>query len=106
MERDRVSWLAILALAVGTYAMKAAGPVLVGKRTFPAGVQRLFVLLAVALLAAVIALATVADGDRLTADAPLMAGMAAAGIAVWRKAPFVVVVLLAAAVAAALRLIS
>lgn len=100
-----MSWLAIIVLAVGTYAMKAVGPVFLGQRAVPVRVQRLFLLLAVALLAALIALSTVADGTDLTFDVPLVTGMAAAGIAVWRKAPFVVVVILAAAVAAGLRLL-
>lgn len=99
-----MSWAAIIVLAVGTYAMKAVGPVLLGRRTVPMRVQRLFLMLAVALLSALIALSTFADGADLMLDVPLVAGVAAAGIAVWRKAPFVVVVILAAAVAAILRL--
>lgn len=100
-----MSWSAILVLAFGTYAMKAVGPVLLGRRTVPARLQRLFLIVAVALLAALIALATFAEGTRLTGDLPLMAGVGAAGIAVWRRAPFVVVVIVAACVAAGLRLL-
>ena len=44
-----------------------------------------------------------ADGARLKFDVPLVAGVSVAGIALLRKAPFVVVVILAAAVAAGLR---
>ena len=62
-------------------------------------------MLAVALLAALIALSTLADGARLKFDVPLVAGVSAAGLAVWRRAPFVVVVVLGAAVAAGLRLL-
>lgn len=101
-----MSWAAIFALAAGTYAMKAVGPVALGRRAVPMRVQRLFLMLAVALLAALIALSTFADGDRLTFDVPLVAGMAAAGVAVWRRAPFVVVVVLAAGVAGLLRLVA
>lgn len=101
-----MTWFAIIALAVGTYAMKAVGPLIVGRRAFPERLQRMFLLLAVALLAALIALSTFADGDRLMADGPLIAGMGAAGVAVWRRAPFVVVVILAAGVAAALRVVA
>lgn len=100
-----MSWAAILVLAVGTYAMKAVGPVMLGRRVVPMRVQRLFLMLAVALLAALIALSTLADGARLTFDVPLVAGVSAAGLAVWRRAPFVVVVILGAAVAAGLRLL-
>lgn len=98
-----MSWAAILILAVGTYAMKALGPVVLGRRVVPVRLQRLFLLLAVALLSALIALSTLADGARLTFDVPLVAGVSVAGIALLRKAPFVVVVILAAAVAAGLR---
>ncbi len=100
-----MSWAAIAVLALGTYVMKAVGPVALGRRVIPARVQRLFLLLAVALLAALVALSTFADGDRLTFDAPLAAGVGAAGVAAWRRAPFIVVVVLAAVVAAVLRLL-
>lgn len=101
-----MSWAAIIVLAVGTYAMKAVGPVALGRRAVPMRLQRLFLLLAVALLAALIGLSTLADGDRLTFDVPLVAGVGAAGVAIWRRAPFVVVVILGAAVAAGLRLLA
>ena len=98
-----MTWLAIIVLAVGTYLMKALGPVIVGGRPFPPKLERLFVILAVSLIAALIALSTFADGDRLMADAPLIAGVAASGVAVWKRAPFVVVVVVAAVVAGGLR---
>ena len=101
-----MSWIAIIVLAVGTYAMKAVGPVVLGRRAVPMRVQRLFLLLAVALLAALIALSTLADDGRLAFDVALVAGVGAACIALWRQAPFVVVVVLAAAVAASVRLVS
>jgi branched-subunit amino acid transport protein len=84
--------------------MRAVGPLLVGARRFPPRVDRLLGLVAVALLAALVALATFADGGRLVWDGPLVAGVAAGGAAAWRRAPFVVVVVLASAVTALLRL--
>jgi branched chain amino acid efflux pump len=59
---------------------------------------------AVALLAALIALQTFAVGGELEFDGPLVAGVAAGAVAVWRRAPFAVVVVLAATVAGLLRL--
>ena len=100
-----MSWGALLILAAGTYAMKAVGPVVLGRRVGPIRVQRLFLMLAVALLAALIALSTLADGARLKFDLPWVAGVSAAGLAVWRRAPFICVVVLGAAVAAGLRLL-
>jgi hypothetical protein len=59
-------------------------------------------LLPPALLAALVVTQTVADGTELTVDARL-AGVVAGAIATWRKAPFWLVLLVAAAVAAAIR---
>jgi len=53
---------------------------------------------------AVIVQLTVAEGKTLILDERL-AGVAVAGLLVWRKAPFIVVVLSAAAVTALLRAI-
>jgi branched-subunit amino acid transport protein len=100
-----VSWAAILALAAGTYAMKAAGPVLLGGRPLPPPLERVVVLLPAALLAALIAVQTfVAEGE-LTIDARA-AGGAAAAAAAWRDAPFLVVVGVAMVVAAAVRAVA
>jgi hypothetical protein len=98
-----VTWWAICATALGTYAMKAAGPVVLGGRAFPVAVQRSFTLLAVTLLAALIAISTLASGPRLVID-PRAAGVVVAIIAIRLRAPFVVVIVLAAATAALLRL--
>lgn len=100
-----MTWTAILVLALGTYAMKAAGPVLLGRRRLPPGVQRGFVLLAVALLAALIALSTLVEDDRLHFDFPLVAGVAAAALAAARGLPFAAIVIGSAAVTAILRLV-
>lgn len=97
-----MSWAAILALAAGTYAMKAAGPVLLGGRPLPRPVERVVVLLPAALLAALVAVQTFVAQGELTVDARA-AGVAAAAVAAWRDAPFLVVVGVAMAVAALVR---
>ena len=89
--------------------MKALGPLLIGRRAIRQSVQQAFRLVAVALLAALIALSTlangsIAEGAALTLDWPLLAGVTAAGIAIWRRVPLVGVIALAAAVAALVRL--
>jgi len=99
-----VSWAALLGLAAGAYALKAVGPLLLAGREPPARLTGLIALLAVPLLAALVVVQTVADGEELALDARLPAVLVA-GVAVWRGAPFLVVVLLAAAVAAGLRLL-
>jgi hypothetical protein len=55
-----------------------------------------------ALLSALIVRDTFASGDRLVLDA-MAVGVAVAVVAAWRRAPFVVVVTLAAATTAILR---
>jgi branched-subunit amino acid transport protein len=100
-----MSWVALLLLAAGSYAFKAAGPLLLGDRELSAEATRLLALAAVPLLAALIVVQTFADGSHLTVDARAPA-LAVAGVCVWRRAPFLVTVLAAAATAAALRAIT
>ncbi len=97
-----MSWGALLALAAGIYALKAAGPLLLGGRQPPPAVERILGLVAVPLLAALVVTQTVGDGERLVLDARVPA-LAVAALCVWRRAPFLVTVLAAAAVAAGLR---
>ncbi|MFE1048939.1 AzlD domain-containing protein [Streptomyces olivaceus] len=85
------AWIAIAATAVGCYAVKLAGLLV------PAGalerplVRRLAALLPVALLAALTAQQTFADGRALVLDARA-AGVAAAAVALLLRAPFLLVV--------------
>jgi branched-subunit amino acid transport protein len=99
-----VSWAAILALGGGAYALKALGPVVIGRRQLPGGALEVLELLSVPLLAALVAVQTVNGGQRLVLDARA-AALAVAAVLVWRRAPFLVVVLAAAATAALLRLL-
>ncbi|MFN8110306.1 MAG: AzlD domain-containing protein [Thermoleophilia bacterium] len=98
-----MTWGAILLLAGLTYAMKAAGPVVLGDRALPPLATRALALVPPALLASLVAVGTFASGRALVADARLV-GFAVAVIAAWRRAPFLVVVLAAAAATALTRL--
>ncbi|MFD5630150.1 AzlD domain-containing protein [Streptomyces sp. NPDC127072] len=95
-------WIAIGATAVGCYVVKLIGLLV------PAGVlerplvQRLAALLPVALLAALTAQQTFADGQALMVDAKA-AGVAAAAVALILRAPFLVVVAAAVVVTAGVR---
>ena len=100
-----MSWAALLALAAGGYALKAAGPLVLGDRALPPLVERLLALIAVPLLAALIVVQTLSSGDRVVLDARVPA-LAIAAVLVWRRAPFIVCVLAAAAVAAGLRAVT
>jgi branched-subunit amino acid transport protein len=96
------SWIVVLGTCAAVYAFKASGPVLLGGRELPAFVHRLATLLPAALLAALVGVATLADGTSLTVD-PRAAGVAAAAVALWRRAGFLVTVLVAAAATALAR---
>jgi branched-subunit amino acid transport protein len=97
-----MSWAALLGLAAAAYAMKALGPVLAPRRALGAGVEQALGLVAIPLLAALIAVQTLDGGGRVVLDARVPA-LAVAALLVWRRAPFLVVVLAAAATAALLR---
>ena len=100
-----MTWAALIALCVVSYGLKAVGPVLVGGRELGPQLRQTLDLVAVPLLAALILIQSLGQGHQLVADARLPA-LAVAGILVWRRAPFLVVVLAAAATAALLRAVA
>ncbi len=100
-----MSWTPLLVLCAVSYALKAIGPVLAGGRELGPKVRRTLDLVPVPLLAALIVTQTLGDGHRLVIDARLPA-LAVAAILVWRRVPFLVVVLAAAATAALLRAVA
>lgn len=96
-------WIGILVGCVGCYALKLAGlsvPRAVLERPV---VHRVATLLPVVLLSALIAVQTFSLGSTLVLDARA-AGLAVAGVAVWRRWPFLVVVALAAVTTALVRM--
>lgn len=95
-------WTAILLAAVACLALKMAGyltPAEWLERERPA---RITDLLTVALLAALVGVQTLGSGMAIELDARLPA-VVVAGVLLWLRASFLVVVLAAAAVAALLR---
>lgn len=98
------TWLVVALVGAGTIAIKATGPVLLGGRPLPRGLTGIVELLAPAVLGALVAVQTFGNGQALTIDARLI-GVAAAGIALWRKAPLLVVVVVAAVATAFARLV-
>ncbi|WP_217140671.1 AzlD domain-containing protein [Streptomyces sp. AC627_RSS907] len=92
----------ILVLAVGTYAFRLVGPALHGRVTLPVRVRDLLSAGAVVLLVALLATGALTEGGGFAGWAR-PAGVLAGGVLAWRRAPFVLVVLGAAAVTAALR---
>jgi branched-subunit amino acid transport protein len=95
----------LVIMTIGTFALKSAGPLLLGERSLPARMQQVVDLLPAALLAALAIVSTVGDGQEIVIDARLV-GLLVAGLALWRRAPFVVVILLASAATAITRLVS
>jgi branched-subunit amino acid transport protein len=98
-------WPAIAALAVGSYVLKATGLVVLGARRPPPRLDAALELLPAALFAALIVVSTFGADRSLVLDARV-AGLAAAALAIWRRAPFPVVVIAAAAATAAVRAVS
>ncbi|GGZ36241.1 AzlD domain-containing protein [Streptomyces poonensis] len=95
-------WIAIAVTAVGCYAVKLIGllvPEGVLERPL---VRRLAALVPVALLAALTAQQTFADGTTVVLDARA-AGLAAAAVALLLRAPFLLVVAAAVVVTAGVR---
>jgi hypothetical protein len=98
------TWLVVVLVGAGTVAIKAAGPVILGGRPLPARLTGVVELLAPAVLAALVAVQTFGEGRSLVVDERLL-GVAAAAIAIWRNAPLLVVVAVAAATTAVARLL-
>jgi len=98
-----VIWPAIIVAAVGCYALKLAGLSVPDRLLDRPFVRRLADLIPVALLAALVAVQALSSGRHLAADARLV-GVAAGVVALALRAPFLVVVLVAAATTALLRL--
>ncbi|WP_375482328.1 AzlD domain-containing protein [uncultured Jatrophihabitans sp.] len=97
-------WVLVLATAAGCYLLKLAGYLVPARVLEHPQVRRVVELLPVALLAALVVVEAVADGSHWSFDAPRLLGFGAGAVAVWRRMPFLVVVVAAAAVAAVLRL--
>lgn len=96
------TWLAVLAVGAGTVAIKALGPVLLGGRALPERLRGVVELLAPALLSALVVVQTLGAGRALVLDARAI-GLAVAGVALWRRAPVLVVLVVAAGATALVR---
>jgi branched-subunit amino acid transport protein len=93
----------IATLAAGTYAFRFSGRTLRARIAFPPRVTRLLDAAATVLLAALVA-TTALTQEHSFAGLARPAGVLVAGVLAWRRAPFLVVVIAAAAVTALLRL--
>lgn len=98
------AWLAVAVVGAGTMVLKSLGPVALGGRALPERLAGVIELLAPALLAALVAVQAFGDEQSLVVDERLI-GLAAGGIALWLKAPILLVVVVAAATTAVARLV-
>jgi branched-subunit amino acid transport protein len=91
-------------LAAGTYALRLSGQVMRARISFPPRAGKLLEGAAVILLAALVATTALTQGHGF-AGVARPAGVLVGGVLAWRRAPFLVVVIAAAATTALLRLL-
>lgn len=96
-------WVLVLATIVGCYLLKLAGYLVPARVMDHPRIRHVVELLPVALLAALVVVEAIANGRHIELDGPRLAGFAVGAVAVWRRAPFLVVVVVAASMAALLR---
>ncbi|MFN3867165.1 MAG: AzlD domain-containing protein [Demequina sp.] len=104
MSAYMLMWVAIVAAGVLAWATKFAGHVVPETWLEHPRVHRIAAFVTVALLAALFGVQAFTTGAAVVLDARVVA-VAVAALLLWRRAPFIVVVFAAAAVAAGLRLL-
>lgn len=98
-------WWIVLGTIVGCYLLKLVGYLVPARVLAHGPTRRAVELVPVALLAALVVVEAIANGRHYDWDGPRLAGFAVGAVAVWRRAPFLVIVVAAAVTAALLRLL-
>ena len=98
-------WIVVASVGVATVLFKSAGPVLLGRRPLPPRGQSVVDLLAPVMLTALVVTQTFGGDGDLTVDARLP-GVAAAAIAIWRRVPIIVAMLIAGVVTGLVRAVA
>jgi hypothetical protein len=96
------TWIAVIAASLVSFGLKLSGYLVPARWLQNPLAARVSAFLPAALLAALVIVQTFSTGARLTVDARV-AGLAVAAVALVLRAPFLVVVVLAAATAGAVR---
>jgi branched-subunit amino acid transport protein len=96
------TWIAVLVTAGGCYGLKLAGLTVPQRLLASPRVRRFAELVPVALLAALSAVQSATSGQAIDMDPARLAGVGAALVALVLRAPFLVVIVVAAGTAAAL----
>ena len=97
-----MTWTLVLLLAAAAYSFKVLGLIVIGRRQLPGPLERCLALIPAALIAALIVNDTFGDGKDLVIDARA-AGVVAAALTAWRRAPLIVVIVTGAVVTATVR---
>lgn len=95
-------WIVIVVVGLVSIAFKGAGPVFVGGRPLSHRVTAVVSLIGPVMLTALVVTQTVGGDQEIVIDARLP-GVLAAAVAVWRGAPVLVAMLVAALVTGGLR---
>jgi branched-subunit amino acid transport protein len=97
-------WIVVIVIGVFTMLFKAAGPVFLGRRQLLSRVDAVVALIAPVMLTALVVTQTFGGDEEVAVDARVP-GVAAAAVAVWRGAPIVLAMVIAASVTALIRLV-
>jgi branched-subunit amino acid transport protein len=97
-----MSWTLVFVLAAGAFGFKVLGLVVIGDRPLPPVLDRCLGLIPAALIAALVVKDTFSIGQHLQVDARA-AGVGAAIVAAWQKAPLILVIVIGAGVTALVR---
>jgi branched-subunit amino acid transport protein len=98
-------WIVVAVVGVATVLFKAAGPVLLGRRPLPPRGQSVVDLLAPVMLTALVVTQTFGGDGEVTVDARLP-GVAAAAVAISRRVPIIVAMLIAGVVTGLVRAVA
>ena len=98
-------WWGVAAVVVGCYGLKLLGLSVPERVLEHPTTIRAAAFIPVGLLAALVAVQGFADGSRLTLDARVV-GLAVAAVLLWRRVPFLPMLIAAAAATALVRLIA
>ena len=99
-----LTWGVVVVLAVGVYGQRVLGMALIEPKSIGDRSRRVLAMVPLSILCAVTALQTFSSQNELVIDARV-AGIAAAALLAWKRAPMFLVVVVAAAVTAGVRLL-
>jgi branched-subunit amino acid transport protein len=95
-------WLAVVVVGAATMVFKASGPVFLGQRSLPPRARRVVDLLAPVMLIALVVSQTFGADEAVTIDARVP-GVVAGAIALWRRVPLLLAMVIGASVTALVR---